>query len=303
MEGKIADLFSVAERISSILVFLFTTRAGLIALALVFVSALALKVGLAVRRASSAARSSLGRLGSGAAFLAAMEATFDVMGRILASLPTLALLAAASLSLVVVGKTVSRLEEAAAAAERIRELRAVVRNLERSVKVAEVRILSRTNGVTRLSITYYDPSSPPDPIGTKDIEIRGSDIYFDAVVLNFQYSEIEEGRRTNIAIPYRVFSDEVPQAEGVPLGAFDGQGIPYAFHRADADIYGIAPEAYRARLAELMEIAKTDAASRKEGIVRSLYGSAVHRRVEPGDVLEIRIEQSGGMTVKERFPF
>jgi hypothetical protein len=222
---------------------------------------------------------------------------------LLSLLPTLALLAVATLSLVAVGETVSRMEEAAAAAARIRELRAVVRNLERSVKVAEVRVLSRAQGVTKLSFSYFEPASPTKPVATKEIEIAGSDIYFDAVVLNFDYSEIEEGRRTNLAIPYRVFSDEVPQAEAIPLGAFDAEGIPYAFHRADEDVYGLAPEVYRARLAELMEIAKTDAASRKEGIVRSLYGSALHKRVQVGDVLELRIEQTGGMTVKERFPF
>jgi hypothetical protein len=218
-------------------------------------------------------------------------------------LPTLLLLAVSALSLVTVSAAVSRMEEAAAAAARIRELRSVIRNLERSVKVAEVKVLSRTLGVTRLSLSYFDPSFPSGSVGNKEINIAGSDIYIDAIVLNFQYSEIEEGRKTNLAIPYRVFSDEVSQAEGVPLGAFDPAGVPYAFHRADEDLYGISPAVYRSRLAELMEIARTDAASRKEGIVRSLYGGALHRRVQVGDVLELRIEQSGGMTLKERFPF
>ncbi len=303
MEGNPAALTETVKRLSSAIVFLFTTRVGLLSLAILCLLALVLRVAAAVRSAARAERAASARLSSSGAFLAAFDAAAGVAGRIVSLLPTLALLAVAALSVAAVGQTVGRLEEAAAAAQRIRELRAVVRNLERSVKVAEVRVLARSRGKTRLSLTFFDPASPGRRVGEKELEIAGSDIYFDAVVLNFRYSEIEEGRETNLAIPYRVFSDEVPQAEGIPLGAFDAEGVPYAFHRADDDIYGIAPEVYRERLAELMEIAKTDAASRKEGIVRSLYGAAVHKRVQVGDALEIRIEATGGLTVKERFPF
>lgn len=303
MEGNAAALISISKKVSSALLFAFTTRGGLLSLSLVLVFALALRLGLAIRSASLAEKAAGGRLGVAGGFLVAFDAAVGLVGSLLALLPTLALLSVAVLSLVAVGETVSRMEDAAAAAARIRELRAVVRNLERSVKVAEVRVLSRARGVTKLSFSYFEPSSPTKAVATKEIDIAGSDIYFDAVVLNFDYSEIEEHQRTNLAIPYRVFSDEVPQTEAIPLGAFDAEGIPYAFHRADEDVYGLPPEVYRERLAELMEIAKTDAASRKEGIVRSLYGSALHKRVQVGDVLELRIEQTGGMTVKERFPF
>lgn len=303
MEGSHVALVEFTKRISSILLFLFTTRWGLLSVALIVVLALTLKVALAVRSASLAERAAGSSLGPLGAFAAAFDAAAGVVARLVTQLPTLAFLAVAALTIAAMGQMMSRVEEAAAAAQRIRELRAVVRNLERSVKVAEVRVISRTASRTRLSFAYFDPSSPNSPVGTKELEIAGSDIYFDAVVLNFGYSEIEEGRRTNLAIPYRVFSDEVPQAEGIPLGAFDESGVPYAFHRADEEIYGLEPAVYRKRLAELMEIAKTDAASRKEGIVRSLYGSALHKRVSVGDVLELRVEGTGGMTLKERFPF
>ncbi len=303
MEGNPAALMEIVKRLSSVIVFLFTTRVGLLSLAAISFLAIGLRVATAVRTAALAERAASARLTPAGAFLAAFDAASSLAGRLVALLPTLALLAVAALSIAAVGRTVERLEEAAAAAQRIRELRAVVRNLERSVKVAEVKVLSRSLGKTRLSLAYFDPAAPGSRIGERELEIAGSDIYFDAVVLNFRYSEIEEGRETNLAIPYRVFSDEVPQAEGIPLGAFDAEGVPYAFHRADEDVYGLAPAVYRERLAELMEIAKTDAASRKEGIVRSLYGAAVHKRVQAGDALEIRIEASGGMTVKERFPF
>ena len=38
--------------------------------------------------------------------------------------------------------------------------------------------------------------------------------------------------------------------------------------------------------------------ARLTGIVRSVYGSAVHRRVVPGERFSIWIEQSGGLVIK-----
>jgi len=169
--------------------------------------------------------------------------------------------------------------------------------------VADIRVLSVQNGQTRLAMDFYAPSQAGEAVERKEILISGRDIYFDSIVLNFEYSQIAAGRRVNIAIPYRVFSDEVPQMEGISLGALDENGVPYIFQRSDEDIYGLTPQIYRDRLKELMELVRTDGSAREAGIVRSLYGSAVHKRVSPGDRLELRIEQTGGLTVKERFAF
>jgi hypothetical protein len=39
------------------------------------------------------------------------------------------------------------------------------------------------------------------------------------------------------------------------------------------------------------------------GIVRSLYGDAVHRVAKKGDVFTVWVEQSGGLTVKDPAAF
>ncbi len=300
--GKL--LLDATIKISSFLVFLFATPAGWTILAALAVLALVVTVASALRRHILLSRAAGVPPGFWGSLLAAARDLLALGGRIALSLPTLAVAVAAALALAGVGQTAARVEEAAASAARIRELKAVLKNLERSVKVADVRVLSTLRGVTTLTIEFHDPGRPADrPPARKEISIPGRDIYFDALVLNFDYSEISEGRRVNIAVPYRVFSDEVSQLEGIPLGAVDEAGIPLIFNRSDDDVYGIAPEIYRERLRELVSLIADDGAARSAGIVRSFYGSAVHRRVSPGDRFEIRIEQTGGLTVRERMPF
>lgn len=220
-----------------------------------------------------------------------------------AAVPAIVAAIAISISLVAVADSLRGLDEMRANAERIRELSSVLRNLERRQRVMDAKVESIVDGVTVLSLSFFDPSRPGAPVSGQNVEVRGTDVYFDAIVCNFDYAEIAEGRRVNIAVPYRVFSDEVPQAAGVALGARGPDGIPYQFGRADGDIYGIAPEAYRERLAELVKAMDDEAAARAQGIVRSVYGSAVHRRVKAGDRLSVWVEQSGGLTIKDASSF
>ncbi len=303
METNEQSILDVIKVLGSFLVFLFTSPLGLgicVAASLLVVS---LRIGTALHSASLTARAAGEKLGASGVLLTLTDTVLGMAGRLVVSLPTLILVAAMAMTVAALGTTLSRIDESAAAARRIQELSTVLKNLQRSLKVADVRVLSVNQDRTSLSIDFFDPSVPSAPASHRELEIQGRDIYFDAIVLNFDYSQIAGGQKINIAIPYRVFSDQVAQRDGIPLGAMDSQGVPLMFHRGDDDIYGLAPEVYRARLKELVDLIRNDDVARRAGIVRSLYGSAIHRPVKAGDRLEIRIEQTGGLTVRSAFPF
>lgn len=303
MNGSLEPLRTTLSTLSSIILTVFATRTGLIVFGVLVVLALAVRVAVSLRASVLQASAAGRRLGPVGAFLSALDALGAVLGKLALSVPTLLAAVAAGVAIVAASASLQKVTELADNAQRIRELQAVVRNLERRVRVADVRVTEVKNGMTKLLFMYYDPTEPGSVSTTQEISIAGTDIYFDAIVLNFRYSEIESGSETNIAIPYRVFSDVVPQNEGIVLSALDEDGVPLAFKRPDDGVYGIAPEVYRRRLAELVSMARTDEAARKEGIVRSLYGSALHKRVAAGDKIELWLEQSGGMTLQERFAF
>ncbi|QQO08205.1 hypothetical protein [Breznakiella homolactica] len=303
METGQDTLLSAIKKIADFITMMVTTPPGItIILAAVLLVAV-VWVSHTIRRASLLSKAAGQRFGFGDAFLASMEALGKMAAKLLVSLPMLVLVVLIALSLAGLGKTINRIEESAAAAQKIRDLTRVVQNLERSCTVADVHILSVQDNITRMAVDFYDPSRPGTAVERKELSLPGRDIYIDAMVLNFDYSEISGGRKINIAIPYRVFSDRVAQAEGVPLGGTDILGIPFIFNRTDDDIYGIAPDLYRHRLMEFMELVRDEQAARRAGIIRSVYGSAVHRRVASGDRFEIRVEQTGGLVLRDRQRF
>lgn len=293
----------LVKKISSVIIFLVTTPAGYIIDALLLLLLLIFSFARALRRERLLALAAGTKFGPAQKIFVCTDALGRLLASLVANIPVLLIVGVLSVSVVAIGETIQKVEASIDASNRIKELQTVLRNLERSLKVAEIKILSTQNDRTTFEITFFDPANKQSIAETKTISIDGMDLYIDAIVLNFDYSEIAAGRQVNIAIPYRVFSDQVPQLNGISLGGVDSQGIPYMFHRSDDDIYGLAPETYRERLAELVRLISSDSNSRPAGIVRSLYGSALHKRVSTGDRLELRVEQSGGLTLKERFPF
>ena len=202
-----------------------------------------------------------------------------------------------------VAESSRRLDDYLAGRARIAELTATVRNLERRYRAVDVAIRDASGGYIEAELSYYDSRSPNAPSRKQGVRLRGRELFVDAIVCNFDYSEISAGKAVNLAIPYRAFTDEVPQSEGVSLDLSDEEGVPLMYRRSPSEVYGIEPGAYDARLAELLGILKSDQAARGAGIVRSLYGNAVHRVARTGDSFTIWVEQTGGLSVKDAKSF
>jgi hypothetical protein len=186
---------------------------------------------------------------------------------------------------------------------RVKELSSVVRHLDKSYKVAEMKIteVDITNLAdikTSLEIQYYDYAKLGFNDEKQEITIKGNDIYFDAIVLNFEYGEIVSGEKRNIIIPYRIFSNAVPQTQGIELSLKDKNGVPYIFHRSGEELYGITADKFNERVQEVCSFLKDEKAARAAGI-RSAYGNAVHVKVKKGDVLSIEVEQTGGLVLRK----
>ena len=57
------------------------------------------------------------------------------------------------------------------------------------------------------------------------------------------------------------------------------------------------------RLGEIAVLLRDEKAARGAGVVRSLYGAALHRPVRRGDRFTIWAEQTGGLTIKDASAF
>jgi len=287
-------LFAAADAVA----FLLTRPTGWAILGGILALGLILRVSGALRDRFLACEASGRRMGAAQAMGVLIRELYGSLASAAAVLPTLAAVLVGAVLLVGVSDSIRVLDQIEANRARISELSAVVRNLERRYRVADVRVLSADGRTARLSLAFYDSRTPAKPVRTQEAEIEGSEVFVDALVLDFAYSEIESGRRVNLALPYRVYGNLQAPAEGRELALLDDQGVPLLYRRSEAEIYGIDPKTYDSRLEELMNLLEDEGARRKAGILRSVFGAAVRRKVRTGDAFTIWVEQTGGLTIK-----
>ncbi len=190
--------------------------------------------------------------------------------------------------------------------KRIKELKTVVKNLDKSYIVAKLHIedVNYVDNTTKLKVFFYDYKLEDYLPETQSIEIKGRDIYFLNYVMNFDYSEIEAGNKVNLVLPYMIFTEEVPKDKGIKLQMLDADGIPYIFHRKDDEIYGLDKDSYYARLKEFSTFITDKEKARKEGI-KSFYAAAPHfiNRIQKGQNIIVWVEQTGGLVLKKERMF
>lgn len=197
----------------------------------------------------------------------------------------------------------------------IKELKATVKNLSNNFICAKIQVLSvdEVTGETlfRFSVLDQTANNPEKtPLATKEFLLPDSDIYMDFYVCNFDYSEIGEGLKNNIAVPYRLYSSTIAPVDGIQL--LGETGIPLFFARDERSLFGIDLETYNTRIQDFSATILDGEKARKSGIlregqtisandssVRSSSGSAVHRPLKKGDKYTVEISNQGGIILKK----
>ena len=168
----------------------------------------------------------------------------DIVGSIIKLIANIPMLLAIFVLLLFIGgfgAGIDAIAEFSRNQQRISELSAVVRQLDQSYKVARIQVIDQniTAGTTTLKFEYFDYAKLDIPVTSQEITIPGFDIYIDALVLNFDYSEIVKGEKRNVALPYRVFSNAMPARDGIELLLKNNEGIPFIFNRPENKIYSL----------------------------------------------------------------
>ncbi|MFN8254830.1 MAG: hypothetical protein U0W24_04020 [Bacteroidales bacterium] len=294
--------------ISNLVIFLFTTGTGITILIAGFLGIIFLSVYNALKERDLAYMAAKPGESRGAPFhdkiFITSRAIAKVLLKMISNIPVFLAVFIFLIMITGLSKTIDSVGDFFLKQQRIKELQSVLKQLDQRYKVAEVEVADYNQLLdeTELNIRFYDYALLGLSDQVQTVKIKGQDIYFDAVVLNFEYSEITTGNEKNLVIPYRIFSDKIPQEMGVPLNIADMNGIPFIFKRNDTDIYGMERNTYSQRVKEIMGYI-TDKNKAREAGIRSVYGNAVHKVVNKGDVLNIWIEQTGGLVIKESTGF
>ncbi len=246
-----------------------------------------------------------GKLRAGTASLLVIEALQEFCFSLLRHVPLLVLVLLTAIGLNSLFLSVNQVKRVADNLKRVKELGIMVRNLSRSEDLARITLLRQNRSspnpsdvekVYRVEIL----SEGGDCVSEQEVTLQGNRIAIDSIMVNFEYSEIESGKRQNIAYPYRVYSELMRPDDAVALNCmFNGEGLPVIYCLEDDAIYGMEKDVFFKRLKELFEILKDDEQSRELGI-RSANGTVNHFVMEQGDVYFIRVEATGGLTVHKK---
>lgn len=304
-EGLFDTVKAIVNGLAGVILF-FITPTGIVVFASILFLYLVLKINNSWKAYALALKAAGKKTGGTGYVLQKMNIFFletvKFFGRIISNLPVLLSIIVIFLLIVGTAGLFKEFDEFMINEKKIREMRTVLKHLDRRYKVADIKVMEQDSQTTTVRLSFYDYAHLGTDFITQDVNIRGKEIYFDSLVLNFEYSEISEGNVINIAIPYRIFSEEVPQAKGIRLEMADDSGIPLVFRRSKEEIYGMNEERYTTRLKEILTFLTDKKAAREAG-VRSIYGNAVHKRVYKGDFLSIWIEQTGGLVLKTEEEF
>lgn len=281
------------------LVFLFTSEPGWILMGLLLILYLGLSLSFRWRSLKGTGETSPGV----PHFLGVLFLEIaSLLGRLAAALPTLLGVLVLLGLMVTASAGIEELTSFVGNQKEIARLQGALKHLETRYKVADVEVTDQRYGKTTLMISYYDAQGVIKPGANQMVTLPGRDIYVDSLVINFDFTEIEEGKVRNIALPYRVFSDEISAREGVYLDLQGKGDLPYLLDRNEDTIYGVTPEEYKESLQRVFALLTEPDEARQAGI-RSTYGNALHRIVSSGDRFTLWIEQSGGLVIKEAQDF
>ncbi len=294
---------------ANLIIFFFTTKVGIISLIILFIIYILFVLNFEIKTRSLAYKA-VGSIGGGGRvpffekIFIAGRVLSNMFLKIISNVPVVLAVVIFLVFVVGMSKGIESMDNYMKNQQKIKELKSILKQLDQRYKVAEIDILdyNRLTEQTKMRIRFYDYAQQGFSEQTQDIEILGNDIYFDAIVLNFEYSEIASGSAKNIVLPYRVFSNKVPQGKGIALKLQDKNGVPLIFKRKESDIYIVEPDVYTERIQEIMSYITDKKKARAAGI-RSIYGNAVHKTVRKGDKLIIWVEQTGGLVIKKAVVF
>lgn len=302
-----SDLNWFLKPVSDILIWAFTTTSGIITLSTLLALYVIITLINAVYKRKIVIRGSSsyssGHVSGFEKLYIIISEFLKICFNLIAKVPVLLGIIIFFVAVIGISKSFDKVENFINAEKKVKQLNSLISQLDKRYKVADLEVTDMTfnretgETTTKLKIDFYDYTNTGKVAKTQNLTLKGYDIYVDAMVINFDYSTITSGKRINLTLPYRIFSNEVPMEEGIKLDYSNEEGIPLIFNRNETEIYAMPADSFNVRLKEILNFATDKEKAQKFG-VRSFNGNAVHKRLRKGQKETIWIEQSGGIVMR-----
>jgi hypothetical protein len=298
--------------VANFLIWAFTTKVGLISMLALFILYVIISLINAIYKREimykDSSSYSSGHISGAEKIYIVFSELLKIALNIVAKVPVLLSVFVFFIAIIGISKSFESFQNFMNADKKIKELNSLISQLNKSYKVADIEVIDMVFDIntgetnTKLKIDFYDYANTGKIVKTQEINMKGNDFYFDALVLNFDYSPITQGRKINLTLPYRIFSNEVPMEQAVMLEYSDKKGIPFIYNRTPEEIYAMPTDSFDVRLKEILSYTKDERKAKEQG-VRSFSGNAVHKRLFKGAQETIWIEQTGGIVMRTKGTF
>ena len=295
----------ILKPISDLILFLFTTKIGIVILFLFIIVFVYLKMynKIKQRKLLYEAATDDNKLPWRDFWLILSDEIGEIIAKLIANITVILVVLFLMLAIVGMSAGFSSINNFVINQQKIKDLKIALKNLNQGYKVAKVEILNYNPRYdsTKLKVSFYDYAKNGLVPKEQIINLPGHNIYFVTYVMNFKYSQIESGDKVNIAIPYLVYSEKLTQPEGIKLHFSDSTGVPFIYHRNSDDLYGININTYNENVREIVSYMNDPKLAKKAGVVSS-YDSAPHyvKALRKGQVFYIYVAKVGGLVIKQQ---
>lgn len=178
--------------------------------------------------------------------------------------------------------------------KQLAELKLYAERIQSEHRVAQVNVIEQRLDAADVPVTVlrWQQIGPEGTLGPPEvIEVLGKQVYFEAMVLKFDYELIgdaAENRETNLALFRRTFGDYQAPRAGVPLD----RSAP-SFASATPSEFAL----HKTIWDRFLSFAEDEALAKEYG-VRVAQFEAPSVPMAPGQVWEVSIDAAGGLNLK-----
>ena len=200
-------------------------------------------------------------------------------------------------------KTEDAERRAAEAERREREARqkyeAYLQNLVGERRAAEVIVLDQKTDEhgdveTKLKFLEYSTGGKTE-LSPKVLTVKGDEVYFDALVMQFEKGQVKEGKARSLYLFRRIFTDKTQPEKGFQLLAQEGDD-PVPKDYVSQEIPGTAQQVVWEEFRKCIR----DPKYAEEKRVRTIFGQAVYKRLEKDNIYRLTIQNDGGLVIEEK---
>jgi len=303
----IKDINWFIKPISSIFIFLFTTKTGMFVLGSIFVIYTIFSVINVLLQRELSSQSTRGNFARShppvfERLLIILQAIGKVLINVVMKLPVV--LAAVFFFLFISGfsSALSSIETFMTSQVKNSEYRSVLRHFETDVNIAEIKVIDQTynefaqSASMQLSIVYTPPFNNSYTPKAQNLTLKGSELFIDYYLIDLKYSLIDA--MVNLSVPIKIYTNELPTEQGISLELNDTHGLPFYYLKRADQIFGMSPEIFTSRLTELLSCTADGEKAKNVGI--HVVKQTARQRAWKGSVFTLMIDQKGNLQIRSK---